>query len=75
MNLKVLTQLSHFVTLLFGIAFGMSLCLVYQHYITFFIFDLSPIILLIVFISICLRGYTHYLWKIGNYDIRLFDKK
>ena len=74
MTLKVLTQLSHFVTLLFGIALGMSLCLLYQHYITLFIFDLSPIILLIVFISICLRAYTHYLWKIGNYNIQIFEK-
>ena len=74
MNLKVLTQLSHFVTLLFGIAFGMSLCLLYQHLVTIFIFDLSPIILLIVLISICLRVYTHYLWKTGNYDIHFFDK-
>jgi hypothetical protein len=73
MNLKALTQLSHFVTLLFGIALGMSLCLFYQHYITIFIFDLSPIILLIVFISLCLRGYTHYIWRIGKYDIQLFD--
>ena len=74
MNLKVLTQLSHFVTLLFGIAFGMSLCLLYQHLVTIFIFDLSPIILLIVLVSICLRVYTHYLWKAGNYDFRIFDK-
>ncbi len=74
MNLKVLTQLSHFVTLRFGIAFGMSLCLLYQHLVTIFIFDLSPIILLIVLVSICLRVYTHYLWKAGNYDIRIFDK-
>ncbi len=74
MNLKVLTQLSHFVTLLFGTALGMSLCLLYQHLVTIFIFDLSPIILLIVLIGICLRGYTHYLFKIGNYDIHLFGK-
>ena len=74
MNLKVLTQLSHFVTLLFGIAFGMSLCLLYQHLVTIFIFDLSPIIILIVLVSICLRVYTHCLWKAGNYDIRIFDK-
>ena len=74
MNLKVLTQLSHFVTLLFGIAFGMSLCLLYQHLVTIFIFDLSPIILLIVLVSICLRVYTHFLWKAGNYDIRIFDR-
>ncbi len=31
MSLKGLTQLSHFSTMMFGIALGMTLCLLYQH--------------------------------------------
>ena len=45
MSLKALTQLSHFITMMFGIALGMTLCLLYQHMGHFIIFDLSIIIL------------------------------
>ena len=73
MSLKGLTQLSHFITMMFGIALGMTLCLLYQHMVKIIIIDLSSIILLIVFFSICLRVYTLYLWKKGNYNHQLFN--
>ena len=41
MSLKGLTQLSHFITMMFGIALGMTLCLLYQHMVKIIIFDLS----------------------------------
>jgi hypothetical protein len=73
MSLKGLTQLSHFITMMLGIALGMTLCLLYQHMVKIIIFDLSSIILLIVFFSICLRVYTLYLWKKGNYNHKLYN--
>ena len=73
MSLKGLTQLSHFITMMFGIALGMTLCLLYQHMVKIIIIDLSSIILLIVFFSICLIVYTLHLWKKGNYNHKLFN--
>ena len=73
MSLKRLTQLSHFITMMFGIALGMTLCLLYQHMVKIIIIELSSIILLIVFFSICLRVYTLHLWKKGNYNHKLFN--
>ena len=58
---------------MFGIALGMTLCILYQHMVQINIFDLSPIILLIVFFSGCLRIYTLFLWKKGNYDLKMFN--
>ena len=74
MTFKFLTQLSHFITMLFGIALGMTICLLYQYTTKIFIFDLTPIILLIVFINNILRAYTMVLWKRNNYDAKVFDK-
>ena len=68
MSLKSLTQLSHFITMMFGIAFGMTLCLLYQHMVQIVIFDLSIIILSIIFFSGLLRIYTLVLWKKGSYN-------
>ncbi len=45
MSLKLLTQLSHFITMMFGIALGMTLCLLYQYKVKTFIDDLIPYIL------------------------------
>jgi len=73
MSLKVLTQLSHFITMMIGIALGMTLCLLYQHMGYIFIFDLSIIILLIIFFSVLLRIYTLVLWKRGNYNLKMFN--
>ena len=41
MSLRGLTQLSHFITMMFGTALGMTLCLLYQHMVKIIIFDLS----------------------------------
>ena len=73
MSLRGLTQLSHFITMMFGTALGMTLFLLYLHMIKIIIFDLSSIILLVVFFSICLRVYTLYLWEKGNYNHKLFN--
>ena len=72
MSLKLLAQLSHLITMMFGIAFGMTICILYQYRVDIFILDLSPIILLIIFFSGCLRVYTHIVWKKNDYDTKLF---
>lgn len=74
MTFKFLAQLSHFITMLFGIALGMTICLLYQYTTKIFIFDLTTVILLIVIISSILRAYTMVLWKRNNYDAKVFDK-
>ena len=74
MTFRFLAQLSHFITMLFGIALGMTICLLYQYTTKIFIFDLTPVILLIVIISSILRAYTMVLWKRNNYDAKVFDK-
>ena len=74
MTFKFLAQLSHFITMLFGIALGMTFCLLYQYTTKLFIFDLAPAILSIVIISSLLRSYTMVLWKRNNYDAKVFDK-
>ena len=51
MSLKILIQLSHFVTLMFGIALGVTLCILYQFKIGIFIEDLISVVLLLVFFS------------------------
>ena len=73
MSLKLLAQLSHFITMMFGIALGMTISLLYEYTTAIFIFDLSPIILLIIICSGGLRMYTIYLWKKNNYDDRIFN--
>tara|TARA_S200000501_G_scaffold118743_1_gene111490 strand:- start:462 stop:686 length:225 start_codon:yes stop_codon:yes gene_type:complete len=72
MSFQFLAQLSHFITMLFGIALGMTICLLYQYTTKIFIFDLAPVILLIVIISIILRAYTMFLWKKNKYDAKIF---
>ena len=72
MTFKVLAQLSHFITMLFGIALGMTICLLYQYTTKIFIFDLTPTILLII--SSILRVYTMFLWKKNKYDAKIFSK-
>lgn len=75
MSLKLLAQLSHFITMMFGIALGMTLCLLYQYTTKIFIFDLSPIILLIVLFSSALRMYTLFIWKKNDYDAKVFNDR
>lgn len=68
-SFKILAFLSHFITMLFGIALGLTLCILYQHYLGLFIVDLTPAIVILVLISIGLRAYSIFLWKNGNYDL------
>ena len=70
MSLKRLAQLSHFITMMFGVALGMTFSLLYQHMVNMIITDLSLIILLIVFFSIILRAYTHFIWTKENYNLK-----
>ena len=70
MSLKRLAQLSHFITMMFGVALGMTFSLLYQHMIKIIITDLSLIILFIVFFSIILRAYTLFIWTKENYNLK-----
>ena len=74
MSLKILIQLSHFVTLMFGIALGVTLCILYQFKIGIFIEDLTSVVLLLVFLSAALRAYTLYLIKKNNLRLIFFEK-
>ena len=71
MSLKRLAQLSHFITMMFGVALGMTLSILYQHMVKIIITDLSLIILFIVFFGIILRAYTLFIWKKENYNLKL----
>ena len=70
MSLKRLAQLSHFITMLFGVALGMTLSLLYQYMVKIIITDLSVIILFIVFFSVILRAYTLFVWKKEDYNLK-----
>ena len=70
MSLKKLAQLSHFITMMFGVALGMTFSLLYQHMVKIIITDLSLIILFIVFFSIILRAYTLFIWTKKNYNLK-----
>ena len=74
MSLKLLAQLSHFITMMFGIALGIALCILYQYRIGIFIEDLTIFVILIVFLSGGLRVYTLYLWIKNNLNSKIFDK-
>ena len=74
MSLKILIQLSHFVTLMFGIALGVTLCILYQFKIGIFIEDLTSVVLLLVLFSAVLRAYTLYLVKKNNLKSIFFEK-
>ena len=63
MSLKSLAILSHSITMLFGITLGMTLCIMYQHYIGLFLYQLLPYIVFIILISITLRVYFLIAWK------------
>ena len=71
MSLKRLAQLSHFITMMFGVALGMTLSILYQHMVKIIITDLSLIILFIVFFSIIFRAYTLFIWRKENYNLKL----
>ncbi len=67
-SFKSLAILSHSITMFIGIAFGMTICITYQHYIGLFLYQLLPYIILIVVISIMLRLYFILVWKKMGYN-------
>ena len=72
MTLKILTQLSHFTTMLFGIALGMTLTILYQYVnqgVDLIIIDLYLPIIIITFIGVALRIITIFIWKNKDYKI------
>ena len=74
MTLKILTQLSHFITMLFGIALGMTLTILYQYVnqgVDLIIMDLYLPIIIITFIGVVLRIVTIFIWKNKDYKIDL----
>ena len=74
MTLKILTQLSHFTTMLFGIALGMTLTILYQYVnqgVDLIIMNLYLPIIIITFIGVVLRIITIFIWKNKDYKIDL----
>ena len=72
-SFKSLAILSHSITMFFGIALGMTICITYQHYIGLFLYKLLPYIIFIVVVSIILRVYFIFAWKKMGYNSILFD--
>ena len=67
-SFKSLAILSHSITMFFGIALGMTICITYQHYIGLFLYQLLPYIIFILLISIILRVYSILAWKKMGYN-------
>jgi len=63
---KRFAQLSHFISMMFGIALGITICMLYQHFFAISIVGLTPFVILIVIISGFLRLYTVSLWRKRN---------
>ncbi len=74
MSLKLLSQLSHFITMMFGIALGIALSILYQYRIGIFIEDLTLFVIFLVFLSGGLRVYTLLLWTKNNLNSKIFDR-
>jgi len=74
MSLKLLAQLSHFITMIFGVALGIALCILYQYKIGIFIEDLTLFVIFLVLLSGGLRFYTLFLWNKYNLDSKIFSK-
>jgi len=74
MSLKSLAQLSHFITMMFGIALGIALSILYQFRIGIFIEDLTLLVIVLVFLSGGLRVYTLFLWNKYNLNSKIFRK-
>ena len=72
-SFKSLAIFSHSITMFFGIALGMTICITYQHYMGLFLYNLLPYIIFIVVISIILRVYFILAWKKMGYNSILFD--
>ena len=74
MSLKLIAQLSHFTTMMFGVALGISLCILYQYRIGIFIEDIAPFVIFLVLLSGALRVYTLYLCRKYNLNSKIFKK-
>ena len=74
MSIKLLAQLSHFITMMFGIALGIALSILYQFRIGIFIEDLTLLVIVLVFLSGGLRVYTLFLWNKYNLNSKIFRK-
>ena len=74
MSIKLLAQLSHFITMMFGIALGIALSILYQYRIGIFIEDLTLFVIFLVFLSGGLRVYTLLLWTKNNLNSKIFDR-
>ena len=74
-SLKRFAQLSHFISMMFGIALGITICMLYQHFFAIFIIGLSPLVVLIVILGASLRLFTILLWKKNNYHFQLKNFK
>ena len=74
MSLKFLAKLSHFITMMFGIALGMTICILYQFKVGIFIDSLSPVVVFIIIVSGLLRGYTLFIWKSKDLESKIFDQ-
>lgn len=74
-SFKSLAILSHSITMFFGVALGMTICITYQHYIGIFLYQLLPYIIFIIVISIVLRLYFILVWKKMDYDSILYNDK
>ena len=74
-SFKRFAQLSHFISMMFGIALGITICMLYQHFFAIFIIGLSPLVVLIVIFGACLRLFTILLWRKNNYHFQLKNFK
>ena len=74
MSLKLLAQLSHFITMIFGVALGIALCILYQYKIGIFIEDLTLFVIFLILLSGALRVYTLFLCNKHNLDSKIFNK-
>jgi len=72
-SFKSFAILSHSITMCFGIALGMTICITYQHYIGLFLYQLLPYIIFIVVISFILRVYFIISWKKMGFNSILFN--
>ncbi len=70
-SFKMFVQLSHFISMIFGIALGITICMLYQDFFAIFVIGLTPLVILIVIIGACLRLFTILLWRKNNYHFQL----
>ena len=70
-SFKRFAQLSHFISMMFGIALGITICMLYQHFFALFIIGLTPLVVLIVILGVCLRLFIILLWRKNNYHFQL----